>query len=98
MKMTHAELVNQAVPSIHDQSTNAQIWVAKVLRTQDINPFTQLQFLRLGFGLFHLCMNQNARDNTTLCDKRDDQTGPQRVEFIIVVQRVQVLVGQSVVG
>ena len=24
---------------------------------KDINPFTQLQFLQLGFGLFHLCMN-----------------------------------------
>ncbi|KAF9218561.1 hypothetical protein BS17DRAFT_649081, partial [Gyrodon lividus] len=26
-------------------------------RTKDINPFTRLQFLQLGFGLFHLCMN-----------------------------------------
>ena len=57
LKLTHEQLVDQAVPSINDQSTNARIWSAKALRTKDINPFTQLQFLQLGFGLFHLCMN-----------------------------------------
>jgi hypothetical protein len=55
--MTHEELSNMAIPSINDQSTNARIRGAKVLRTEDVNPFTQLQCIQLGFGLFHLSMN-----------------------------------------
>ncbi|KAF8119144.1 hypothetical protein EV363DRAFT_1593479 [Boletus edulis] len=57
LKMTHAELADWAIPSINDQSTNARIRGAKALRTKDVNPFTRLQTLQLGFGLFHLCMN-----------------------------------------
>ncbi|KAG2737658.1 hypothetical protein P692DRAFT_20788007 [Suillus brevipes Sb2] len=57
LKMTHNELSDRAIPSFNDQSTNARIRGAKALRTQDINPFTQLQFIQLGFGLFHLCLN-----------------------------------------
>jgi len=57
VKVTPEQLVNRAVPSINDQSTNARIRGAKALQLKDINPFTQLQFLQLGFGLFHLCMN-----------------------------------------
>ncbi|KAF8130337.1 hypothetical protein EV363DRAFT_1584323 [Boletus edulis] len=57
LKMTHAELVDWAIPSINDQSTNARIRGAKALRAKDVNPFTRLQTLQLGFGLFHLCMN-----------------------------------------
>ncbi|KIK77060.1 hypothetical protein PAXRUDRAFT_36838 [Paxillus rubicundulus Ve08.2h10] len=49
LKMMHDQLLNLAVPSINNQSTNACIC--------DTNPFTRLQFLQLGFGLFHLCMN-----------------------------------------
>ncbi|KAF8419230.1 hypothetical protein L210DRAFT_3426290 [Boletus edulis BED1] len=40
VKMTHEQLLDRAIPSINDQSTNARIRGAK-----------------LGFGLFHLCMN-----------------------------------------
>ncbi|KIJ57647.1 hypothetical protein HYDPIDRAFT_44852 [Hydnomerulius pinastri MD-312] len=57
LKMSHEQLSDMAVPSINDQSTNARIRGAKALRTKDINPFTRLQCLQLGFGLFHLCMN-----------------------------------------
>ncbi|KAG0698558.1 hypothetical protein DFH29DRAFT_1081734 [Suillus ampliporus] len=57
LKMTHEELLDRAIPSFNDQSTNARIRGAKTLRTQDINPFTQLQTIQLGFGLFHLCLN-----------------------------------------
>ena len=57
LKMTHDQLSEFVIPSINDQSTNARIRGAKVLRAADINPFTWLQFLQLGFGLFHLCMN-----------------------------------------
>ncbi|KAN0073710.1 hypothetical protein V8E55_011964 [Tylopilus felleus] len=57
LKMTHEQLSNQAVPSINDQATNARIRGAKALRTKDVNPFIRLQFLQLGFGLFHLMMN-----------------------------------------
>ena len=57
LKMTHEELSGLAVPSINDQSTNARIRGAKALRMKDVNTFTRLQFLQLGFGLFHLTMN-----------------------------------------
>lgn len=29
----------------------------KTLRIKDVNSFTRLQFIQLGFGLFHLCLN-----------------------------------------
>ncbi|KAF9234843.1 hypothetical protein BU15DRAFT_78605 [Melanogaster broomeanus] len=57
LKMTHEQLADLAIPSINDQATNARIRGAKALRTKDVNPFTRLQTLQLGFGLFHLCMN-----------------------------------------
>ncbi|KIJ13170.1 hypothetical protein PAXINDRAFT_81752 [Paxillus involutus ATCC 200175] len=57
MKRTHQQLSDRAIPSINDQSTNACIRGAKVLRTKDVNTFTKLQNLQLGFGLFHLVMN-----------------------------------------
>ncbi|KIJ05902.1 hypothetical protein PAXINDRAFT_20870 [Paxillus involutus ATCC 200175] len=57
LKMTHEQLADQAIPSINDQATNARIRGAKALRTKDVNSFTRLQILQLGFGLFHLCMN-----------------------------------------
>ena len=57
LKMTHNQLSDFVIPSINDQSTNAHIRGAKTLQTGDINPFTRLQFIQLGFGLFHLCMN-----------------------------------------
>ena len=57
LKMVHEELADQAVHSLNDQSTNARIRGAKALRTKDVNPFTRLQFLHLGFGLFHLTVN-----------------------------------------
>ncbi|KAF8132995.1 hypothetical protein EV363DRAFT_1583268 [Boletus edulis] len=57
VKMTHEQLLDRAIPSINDQSTNARIRGAKVLRAKDVNTFTQLKCLQLGFGLFHLCMN-----------------------------------------
>ena len=57
LKTTHEELSDMAIPSINDQSTNARIRGAKALQTEDVNPFTRLQFIQLGFGLFHLSMN-----------------------------------------
>ena len=57
LKMTHNQLSEFAIPSINVQSTNARIRGGKVLRSTDINLFTQIQFLQLRFGLFHLCMN-----------------------------------------
>ena len=57
LKMTHDDLSDIAVPCINDQSMNARIRGAKALRTADINPFTRIQTLQLGFSLFHLCMN-----------------------------------------
>jgi len=57
LKMTHGQLSDMAILSINDQSTNARIREAKALWTADVNPYTRLQCLQLGFGLFHLCMN-----------------------------------------
>ena len=57
LKMTHGELAEHAIPSINDQAMNAHIRGAKALRMKDVNLFTRLQTLQLGFGLFHLCMN-----------------------------------------
>ena len=57
LQMTHAQLSELVIPSINDQSTNARIRGAKALRIKDVNPFTRIQNLQLGFGLFHLCMN-----------------------------------------
>jgi len=57
LQMTHAQLSELAIPSINDQSTNTRICGAKALCIKDVNPFTRIQNLQLGFGLFHLCMN-----------------------------------------
>ncbi|KAF9224862.1 hypothetical protein BS17DRAFT_751805 [Gyrodon lividus] len=57
LKVTHELLADRAIPSINDQSTNTRIRGAKALRKRDVNTFTRLQNLQLGFGLFHLCMN-----------------------------------------
>ncbi|KIK40439.1 hypothetical protein CY34DRAFT_24807 [Suillus luteus UH-Slu-Lm8-n1] len=66
LKMTHNELSDCAIPSFNDQSTNARIRGAKALRTQDINPFTQLQFIQLRFSLFHLYLNLHPDYHTLL--------------------------------
>jgi len=55
--MQHEEFSDRAIPSFNDQATNAQIRGAKTLRIKDINPFTRLQFIQLGFGLSHLYLN-----------------------------------------
>ncbi|KAH0834873.1 hypothetical protein J3R83DRAFT_10518 [Lanmaoa asiatica] len=57
LKINPDYLFDQAVPSINDQLTIAHIRGAKAMRIKDVNPFTRLQFLQLGFGLFHLSMN-----------------------------------------
>ena len=57
LKLSLKQLFDHAVPSINNQSMNTHIHGAKALRTKDINLFTRLQFLQLGFRLFHLCMN-----------------------------------------
>ena len=57
LKMSPQALLDMAIPSINDQLTNARIRGAKALRTKDVNPFTRLQCIQLGFSLFHLCMN-----------------------------------------
>ncbi|KAG0695407.1 hypothetical protein DFH29DRAFT_1030621, partial [Suillus ampliporus] len=44
--------------TIDESSVSGNIAVINdTLRTQDINPFTQLQTIQLGFSLFHLCLN-----------------------------------------
>jgi hypothetical protein len=57
LQMTHDELSDYAIPSFNNQSTNARIRGAKTLRVKDVNPFTRLQNIQLGFGVFHLCLN-----------------------------------------
>jgi hypothetical protein len=57
LQMTHDELSDYAIPSFNDQSTNARIRGVKTLCVKDVNPFTRLQNIQLGFGLFHLCLN-----------------------------------------
>jgi hypothetical protein len=51
------DLVQYAVPSVNDQSTNARIRGGQVMRICDLNPWTRRDIFQLGFGLFHLCMN-----------------------------------------
>lgn len=51
------DLVKYAIPSINDQSTNARIRGAQVLRIYDRDPWSRRDVFQLGFGLFHLCMN-----------------------------------------
>ena len=51
------DLVKYAIPSINDQSTNARIRGAQVLRIYDRDPWNRRDVFQLGFGLFHLCMN-----------------------------------------
>ncbi|KAG1743070.1 hypothetical protein EDB19DRAFT_1827464 [Suillus lakei] len=57
LRMQHGEFSDRAIPSFNDQATNARIRGAKTLRIKDVNSFTRLQFIQLGFGLFHLCLN-----------------------------------------
>ncbi|KAG0695544.1 hypothetical protein DFH29DRAFT_1083321 [Suillus ampliporus] len=57
LQMQHHELSDRAIPSFNDQSTDARIRGAKTLWVKDVNPFTRLQVIKLGFGLFHLCLN-----------------------------------------
>ena len=52
LQMSYTKSSDMAIPSINDQSTDARIRGAKALRMKDINPFTQLQCIQLGFGLF----------------------------------------------
>lgn len=54
---TEEDLCELAIPSINDQSTNARIRGAKILRARDANPWTRREVFQLGFGLFHLCLN-----------------------------------------
>ena len=51
------DLVKYTIPSINDQSTNARIRGAQVLRIYDRDPWNRRDVFQLGFGLFHLCMN-----------------------------------------
>jgi len=51
------DLVKYAIPSINDQSTNARIRRAQVLRIYDRDPWSRHDIFQLGFSLFHLCMN-----------------------------------------
>ena len=48
---------DRAIPCINDQLTNARLRTAQLSRTSDDNSFTRLEFLQLGFGLFHAHMN-----------------------------------------
>ncbi|KAG2044369.1 hypothetical protein BDR03DRAFT_930435 [Suillus americanus] len=57
LQITHDELSDYAIPSFNNQSTNARIRGVKALHVKDVNPFTHLQIIQLGFGLFHLCLN-----------------------------------------
>lgn len=57
LKMTPEQLSDRAIPSINDQSTNARIRGAKVLRAKDVDSFERLDCIQLAPGLFHLVMN-----------------------------------------
>ncbi len=57
LRLSHTSLANRCILSINDQSTNSHLRSAQALRAQDVNPFTRLQCLQLGIGLFHLCLN-----------------------------------------
>ena len=55
--MSEADFDDRAIPCINDQLTNARLRTAQLSRTSDDNAFTRLEFLQLGFGLFHAHMN-----------------------------------------
>ena len=57
LKMSETDFDDRAIPSINDQLTNARLRTAQLSRTSDDNAFTRLEFLQLGFGLFHAHMN-----------------------------------------
>jgi hypothetical protein len=57
LKREAKDMVQYAIPSINDQSTNARIRGAQALRINDLDPWTRRDVFQLGFGLFHLCMN-----------------------------------------
>jgi len=50
-------LDNIAIPGFHDQSTNARIRGAQVLRADDVTAILRLANLLLGPGFFHVQMN-----------------------------------------
>ena len=55
--MSENDFGDRVVPCINDQLTNARLRTAQLSRTSDNNVFTWLEFLQLGFGLFHAHMN-----------------------------------------
>ena len=57
LRMAEADFDDRAIPCINDQLTNAWLRTAQLSRTSDDNAFTRLEFLQLGFGLFHAHMN-----------------------------------------
>ena len=57
LQMLETDFNNRAIPCINDQLTNARLRTAQLSRTSDDNAFTRLEFLQLGFGLFHAHMN-----------------------------------------
>ena len=57
LQMSETDFDNRAIPCINDQLTNARLRTAQLSRTSDDNAFTRLEFLQLGFGLFHAHMN-----------------------------------------
>jgi hypothetical protein len=57
LRMSETDFDDRAIPCINDQLTNARIRTAQLSRTSDDNAFTRLEFLQLGFGLFHAHMN-----------------------------------------
>lgn len=46
-----------AIPSYHDQLTNARNRGAQLLRSKDITAWTRRELFQLAFGVFHLIMN-----------------------------------------
>ena len=57
LRATETDFDDCAIPCINDQFTNARLRTAQLSRTSDDNAFTRLEFLQLGFGLFHAHMN-----------------------------------------
>ena len=57
LQATETHFNDRAIPCINDQLTNARLRTAQLSRTSDDNAFTRLEFLQLGFGLFHAHMN-----------------------------------------
>lgn len=57
LQMLETDFDDRAIPCINDQLTNARLRTAQLSRTSDDNAFTRLEFLQLGFGLFHAHMN-----------------------------------------